>query len=379
MGMLDYLQENWRDIYKPFQRYPEIYGEHARQGMSMLREDAPGAWDIATKPLGALMMSGIPSLYEAFRDEPIRNTLIDDLGIDPKKADYATQAIGLGMDVGVPYAVIRKGLTPWISEQVAKQANPTGFSPSRRRFLKGAGATAVGTATGIPVLKQVAKQAPDFFADLATNVAGSLKNVTTEKALLSGYGSKFEPVLNVLARMRVSTVDKKYPMGSSYRQLHRPRNTLPDRPDDRNYGSGYSDTDYGYFDTPGGVDVDKVTSELSDKIGHLATRGNESMEGYIDDIYYSLHDLGPMSDLYKSNPKEFVSTLNKEIKWLESRVKSEKPTGLRGVDWEKIKKSDTPTQYFDPVSDQVMTYNPSLLKKWEAELKAAKDLLKELG
>ena len=55
MGMLDYLQENWRDIYKPFQRYPEIYGEHARQGMSMLGEDAPGAWDVATKPMGALM------------------------------------------------------------------------------------------------------------------------------------------------------------------------------------------------------------------------------------------------------------------------------------------------------------------------------------
>jgi len=253
-------------------------------------------------------------------------------------------------------------LTPWISEQVAKQANPTGFSPSRRRFLKGTGAAAAGTATGIPMLKQVAKQAPDFFADLATNVAGSLKNVTTEKALLSGYGSKFEPVLNVLGRMRRDTIDKRYPMGSSYRMGHRPRTNLPD----------WSDI------TPGGVDVDKVTSELSDKIGHLATRGNESMEGYIDDIYYSLHDLGPMSDLHKSNPKEFISTLNKEIKWLESKVKAEKPSGLRGVDWEKIKKSDTPTQYFDSVADQMVTYNPSLLKKWEAELKAAKDLLKEL-
>ena len=52
MGMLDYLQENWRDIYRPFQRYPAIYGEHARQGMDMLREDAPGAWDIAMKVKG---------------------------------------------------------------------------------------------------------------------------------------------------------------------------------------------------------------------------------------------------------------------------------------------------------------------------------------
>ena len=174
MGMLDYLQENWRDIYRPFQRYPAIYGEHAEQGMGMLKEDAPGAWDVATKPLGALMLSGIPSLYEAFRDEPIRNTLISDLGIDPKKADYATQAIGLGMDVGVPYAVIRKGLTPWISEQVAKQANPTGFSPSRRRFLKGAGATAVGTATGIPMLKQVAKTVPDIFGSTIANMSSAI-------------------------------------------------------------------------------------------------------------------------------------------------------------------------------------------------------------
>ena len=174
MGMLDYLQENWRDIYRPFQRYPAIYGEHAEQGMGMLKEDAPGAWDVATKPLGALMLSGIPSLYEAFRDEPIRNTLISDLGIDPQKADYATQAIGLGMDVGVPYAVIRKGLTPWISEQVAKQANPTGFSPSRRRFLKGAGATAVGTATGIPMLKQVAKTVPDLFGSTIANMSSAL-------------------------------------------------------------------------------------------------------------------------------------------------------------------------------------------------------------
>lgn len=361
MGMLDYIKDNWRDAYSPFQRYPEIYDEHYKQGMGMLTTDAPGAWDIATKPMGALMMSGIPSLYEAFRDEPIYNTLVNDLNIDKTKADYATQAIGLGLDVGVPWAVMKKGMTPWISEQVAKQANPSGFSPSRRRFLKGTGAAVAGTAAGIPMLKQVAKKAPDFFADLATNVAGSLKNVTTEKALLSGYGSKFEPALNVLARIRLESVDKKYPGRDNYRKEHRP------------IGVDWSDI------TPGGVDVDKVTSELSDRIGHLATRGNESMEGYIDDIYFSMHDLGPMSDLYKSNPKEFISYLNKEIKWLENMVKAEKPSGLQGVNWEKIKKSKTPTEYFDPVADQMMTYHPAAAIKWEAELKAAKDMLKRLN
>ena len=205
MGMLDYLQENWRDIYRPFQRYPEIYGEHAKQGMSMLKEDAPGAWDVATKPLGALMMSGIPSLYEAFRDEPIRNTLISDLGIDPQKADYATQAIGLGMDVGVPYAVIRKGLTPWISEQVAKQANPTGFSPSRRRFLKGTGAAAVGTATGIPVLKQVAKTVPDAFGSLMGQMSSHLGSVGARDSVamgMEGFRRKFADLTDHLVDMR---------------------------------------------------------------------------------------------------------------------------------------------------------------------------------
>ena len=205
MGMLDYLQENWRDIYRPFQRYPEIYGEHAKQGMGMLKEDAPGAWDVATKPLGALMMSGIPSLYEAFRDEPIRNTLISDLGIDPKKADYATQAIGLGMDVGVPYAVIRKGLTPWISEQVAKQANPTGFSPSRRRFLKGTGAAAVGTATGVPVFKQVAKTVPDAFGSLIAKMSSTVGSIGVKGTVVAGmniFSRRFEDLAEHLVDVR---------------------------------------------------------------------------------------------------------------------------------------------------------------------------------
>jgi hypothetical protein len=260
-------------------------------------------------------------------------------------------------------------MTPWISEQVAKQANPSGFSPSRRRFLKGSAAAAAGTATGIPLLKQIAKTVPDFFANLATGVASSLKNVTTEKALLSGYGSKFEPVLNVLARLRRKYVDKRYPMEDSYRKEPRP------------YGVDWSDI------TPGGVDADKVVSELEKNMAHFSAKNftpgssldfNPQLDNYLDEIYYNLNDLQPVSDLYKSNPKEFISSLNKEIKWLEGRVKAEKPSGLQGVDWEKIKKSDTPTQYFDPIADQMMTYNPSLAKKWEAELKAAKDMLKEL-
>ena len=208
MGMLDYLQEEWRNLYKPFQRYPVIYGKQARQGWGMLTEDAPGAWDIATKPLGALMMSGIPSLYEAFRDEPIRSTLINDLDIDPKTAGYATQAIGLGMDIGAPWAVMRKGMTPWISEQVAKQANPSGFNPSRRRFLKGAGATAVGTATGIPMLKQVAKTVPDAFGSMITRMSSSLDTLGGGSGIFGGEFLKSHGNLSsALASITNKTVD----------------------------------------------------------------------------------------------------------------------------------------------------------------------------
>ena len=194
MGLLDYIEDNWRDSYRPFTRYPKIYGEHFEQGIGLLAEEGQGWSSLYKKPLGLLNISAIPALYEAFRDEPIRNTLINDLDIDPKTAGYATQAIGLGMDVGVPYAVIRKGLTPWISEQVAKQANPTRFSPSRRRFLKGTGAAAVGTATGIPLLKQVAKTVPDAFDSLLgkmSSTAGSIGVKGTVVAGMNNFSRRF--------------------------------------------------------------------------------------------------------------------------------------------------------------------------------------------
>ena len=144
-----FIRENWRDVYRPITRYPEIYKEHRDAGYGLLTEDAPGYWDLATKPLGALMYSGIPALYEALRDEPIRNTLRDDLGFSQKAADYTTQGIGLGLDIGLPYSVIKHGLTPFISEAVKTSGKtPTSFSPARRRFLQGtAAAAAVGTGS----------------------------------------------------------------------------------------------------------------------------------------------------------------------------------------------------------------------------------------
>ena len=325
MGMLDFLQENWRDIYKPFQRYPEIYGEHAKQGMGMLKEDAPGAWDIATKPLGALMMSGIPSLYEAFRDEPIRNTLIDDLGIDPKKADYATQAIGLGMDVGVPYAVIRKGLTPWISEQVAKQANPTGFSPSRRRFLKGAGATAVGTATGIPVLKQVAKTVPDAFGSLIGKMSSTVGSIGAKGAVamdMEGFRRRFGNLANELTKIRghrtwmvsdhrLREVNKRVAERDAYRAAHPVRESEKVR-------DYYTGTDKELKAMRNSI-RDQVNREQKEFVDHTPIPGYPSKTLYSPDFTSVNNAFGNVEKAkahYKADPKGFTLALEDTVKKL---------------------------------------------------------------
>ena len=323
MGMLDFLQENWRDIYRPFQRYPEIYGEHAKQGMGMLREDAPGAWDIATKPLGALMMSGIPSLYEAFRDEPIRNTLIDDLGIDPKKADYATQAIGLGMDVGVPYAVIRKGLTPWISEQVAKQANPTGFSPSRRRFLKGTTAAAAGTATGIPVWKQVAKTVPDAFGGLIAKMSSTVGSIGAKGTVAAGinrFGREFGDLSDHLVGMRrhredmidVSAAhDSKAHTIRQYRKAHPVKET-------GKAGDYYAGAN---------KELTTIKNSIRDQVNREQKEfvDRPNLPGYPKETLYS-PNFGPMNTSfghverakthYEADPKGFILALENKIKVL---------------------------------------------------------------
>jgi len=323
MGMLDYLQENWRDIYRPFQRYPEIYGEHAKQGMGMLREDAPGAWDVATKPLGALMMSGIPSLYEAFRDEPIRNTLISDLGIDPQKADYATQAIGLGMDVGVPYAVIRKGLTPWISEQVAKQANPTGFSPSRRRFLKGTGAAAVGTATGVPLsgskkqaLKVAAKAVPAF-AGLLAVMTKSVSKVGLGHSIMSDLrrwrdshgkvASHLDGLTKHMDSEVVSKVDEDWL-----------------RETDKVYPSRTQEVVAAQDEILG-----RVPSDRSNEFEVRSMGYKRGLEGYgplpakgprFGDINVSLNRVGRSQRLYEADPKGYIKALEARIKELKGNL-----------------------------------------------------------
>jgi hypothetical protein len=261
------------------------------------------------------------------------------------------------MDVGVPWAVMRKGLTPWISEQVAKQANPTGFSPSRRRFLKGTGAAAAGTATGIPMLKQVAKQVPDFFAGLTTNVSNVLKNVSSVSGLSAQYGAKFEPTLKVLTDVLVGGRNK-----------------------------GHAVEEFKGRDITDALDnIDEVVEKAKSNLKLISTPDRPlspsdgpwdvSLWEYVDDIYPRMIDIEHASDFYKSNPKGFISSLEDQVKRYEDLIKSSKePAGVP----KHILERGGPAEYFDRVMDQMVTYDPMRIREYEQNLKAAKDLLKEL-
>jgi hypothetical protein len=215
MGLLDYIEDNWRDSYRPFTRYPEIYGEHLEQGKGLLTEEGQGWSSLYKKPMGLLNISGIPALYEAFRDEPIRDNLIN-AGMDSDKAGYATQAIGTALDIGVPWAVMKKGMTPWMSEYAASKANPASkvnappSDPSRRRFIKGAaGAAALAAGgkylpegTGVQAVKQAAKSVPTGFAGLLTKMNTSLKSIGVSgvgKPLISKSLAEFDKAYGRLA------------------------------------------------------------------------------------------------------------------------------------------------------------------------------------
>ena len=212
MNLLDYIEDNWRDSYRPITRYPEIYGEHFERGKGLLSEEGQGWSSLYKKPMGLLNISGIPALYEALRDEPIRDNLIN-AGMDSDKAGYATQAIGTALDIGVPWAVMKKGMTPWMSEYAASKANPTKFDPSKRKFLQGAGAATALAATGnaldlLPtgtagkVAKQAAKSVPTGFAGLLAKMNASLKSIGTSgvgKPLISKSLAEFDKAYGRLA------------------------------------------------------------------------------------------------------------------------------------------------------------------------------------
>jgi hypothetical protein len=275
--------------------------------------------------MGALMLSGIPSLYEAFRDEPIRNILTGVHDIDPKTADYATQAIGLGMDIGVPYAVIRKGLTPWISEQVAKQANPSGFSPSRRRFLKGSAAAAAGTATGIPLWKQVAKTAPDAFGGLMAKMSstvGSIGAKGTVAAGIEGFRRRFSDLANELTKIRghrtrmvsdrrLREVDKRVAESDAYRAAHPVRESEKVR-------DYYTGSDKELKAMRNSI-RDQVNREQKEFVDHIPVPGYPSKTLYSPNFTTVNNSFGNVERAkahYKADPKGFTLALESVVKKL---------------------------------------------------------------
>ena len=423
MGLLDYIEDNWRDSYRPFTRYPKIYGEHFEQGIGLLAEEGQGWSSLYKKPLGLLNISAIPALYEAFRDEPIRNTLINDLDIDPKTAGYATQAIGLGMDVGVPYAVIRKGLTPWISEQVAKQANPTGFSPSRRRFLKGAGAAAVGTATGVPVFKQVAKTVPDLFGSTIANMSSALDTLgitmgrAAGKSILGpreGFLKSHGNLASALANITNKTADdiKKATKYDERPGIRAYRNLSVQGEAARTSGRSGSDP---VGMTPVGVDSNVVLDSRSindrikdqfekdwgtstkDKLGsHARYREgsgdplNLNIESRIQDIsresgvsdwHYNgvrqaFDDIGWARSAYNHNPKKFLAAGQEELSKLKSVRDDliatrdsgirESATGREGLSQRELQPRDV--DYWIDYYDDLIPQLENFLKELKAGL-----------
>ena len=111
---------------RPFKRWWELQDEYAQQGLGLMQpqEEDSTLKDVGTGLLGGAMYAASPimSAFEAFRDEPIRDTLID-AGVDPEKAHTATQWIGGAMDVG-GLGLAKKGLN--IGSEVARRVGPKG-------------------------------------------------------------------------------------------------------------------------------------------------------------------------------------------------------------------------------------------------------------
>ena len=354
MGLLDYIEDNWRDSYRPFTRYPKIYGEHFEQGIGLLAEEGQGWSSLYKKPLGLLNISAIPALYEAFRDEPIRNTLVNDLNIDKTKANYATQAIGLGLDIGVPWAVIKKGMTPWISEAVRKNQT-SAFDLSRRKFLQGAGAAAGLAATGkgmdlLPAAKQVAKSAPDAFGSMITKMSSDLGTLGAKDGT-GIFGGKFKQLhgnlSSALASITNKTVDdiKRTVPAQRGRYGYEPVYSIQGRSAQT---AGLHGSDVPRFplrESPASNDMIKAqfekdwgTSTQSKMENHAQYRDkqgdplNLNIESRIQDIsrergvsgYYfnetrqAFDDIGWARSAYNHNPKKFLAAGQEKLSKLKS-------------------------------------------------------------
>jgi hypothetical protein len=335
MSLFDYIEDNWRDSYKPFTRYPEIYGEHFEQGKGLLTEEGQGWSSLYKKPLGLLNVSGIPALYEAFRDEPIRDNLIN-AGMDSDKAGYATQAIGTALDIGVPWAVMKKGMTPWVSEYAVSKANPAKFDPSKRKLLQGAGAATALAATGnaldlLPagttgkVAKQAAKSSAAF-GGLLSKMNTALKSVGANaggKAIVSKSMIKFEEGLGRLAAQLSFSRSRHI---DSIRDSF-PRNSEEGYKAAKQYGKDHPSVSWGNDD--GGISGPDIWGRIHpssvDEVGRLRkeyeAEGKPGQAGVVHDrIAVHFAELERARADYHADPTGFANGMNIKMKSLRDGI-----------------------------------------------------------
>ena len=119
---------DFSDAYRPLKRWWELYPEHESRARSLLSssvdEDTPWYHKSWQAPLGLLsyVASPVTSGFEALRDEPIRDVMIGEFGVNPETAQKVASGIGMAMDVAVPVGAAKAGAT--VSQALAKRLNP---------------------------------------------------------------------------------------------------------------------------------------------------------------------------------------------------------------------------------------------------------------
>ena len=92
-------------------------------------------------------------------------------------------------------------------------------------------------------------------------------------------------------------------------------------------------------------------------------------------VGYSLGILPTVDEGVFGDPKAFIASLEDVVQGYEGLVKvSKEPSGVP----KHVLRRGERTEYFDPVMDQTVVYDPMRVQEYERSLKAAKDLLKEL-
>ena len=118
--------QDFKSMVHPFKRFWELQKQYSQQGAGLA---SPGEGDSAIKDVGTgvlgsalYTLSPVMSAFQAFRDEPIRDALMD-VGVGRNKAELASLGIGTLMDIG-GIGLAKKGLN--ISEEVARRVGPRG-------------------------------------------------------------------------------------------------------------------------------------------------------------------------------------------------------------------------------------------------------------